>query len=220
MSHISPIVFLLDDDPRVVAALGRILQANGFPISAWTSATEFLIGHDAYAHGCLVTDLRMPGVSGLEVQRTLLARGIDRPVVFITAHGEVQTTVLGMKAGAVTFLTKPVRSADLVRAVREAIKRDAAMRERRCEQADISNRLSQLTPRECEVLHLLVKGRLNKQIAAELGAAEKTIKVHRGRILDKMQVPTATALVSLLYRGQPGAHLVAPKGYGTHAAGP
>ena len=200
MSGCSPIVFLLDDEPSVVMALGRILRANGFSTRGWTSATTFLNAHDAQTPGCLVTDLRMPGVTGLEVQRVMLARGIDRPVIFITDERDIQTTVLGMRAGAVTVLAKPVQPPELIEAVREAIMKDTTMRARRCEQADISARLARLTARERQVLPLMSAGMLNKQIAEKLGSAEKTIKIHRGRLLCKMQVRTATALVSLLSR--------------------
>lgn len=200
MSDDAPIVFLLDDDASVLAALGRILRANGFSTRSWTSPGAFLAAHDAETPGCLVTDLRMPGMSGLEVQSALLARGIDRPIIFVTAQGDLPSTVLGMKAGAVTFLTKPVKAEELTGAVREAITKDAIGRARRCEQADVSARLARLTPREYQVLHLISVGLLNKQIAVELGAAEKTIKVHRGRLLHKMHVRNATVLVSLLNR--------------------
>jgi FixJ family two-component response regulator len=206
MSNAAPIVCLLDDEPGVAAALGRILQASGFAIRAWTSAAEFLNAHDDKAPGCLVVAVAMSGTSGLEVQRALLARGIDRPTIFITGEGDVRTTVLGMKAGAVTFLTKPVETAELIGAVREAIARDATRRAQRCEQADISARLARLTPRERQVLSLLTTGLLNKQIAAELGASEKTIKAHRRHVLSKMNVRSAFALMGLLYHGKSDPH--------------
>jgi len=207
MSDGSATVFLLDDEPGVVVALGRILQANGFSISAWTSASAFLNAHDPQAPGCLITDLRMPGISGLDVQRTLLARRADRPVIFITGQGDVRTTVLGMRAGAVTVLPKPVQSTELVEAVRDAISEDAAKRARHRKGNDISARLARLTPRERQVLGLIETGKLNKQIAAELGTAVQTIKIHRRRIMGKMHVRNATALMGLLYRGQPAANL-------------
>lgn len=200
---------LLDDEPGVVAALGRILRANGFATRAWTSAAAFLNAHDDATPGCLVTDARMPEMSGLEVQRVLLARGTDRPVIFITGQGDVRTTVLGMKAGAVTFLTKPVPAAELIGAVREAIARDAARRARRGEQADVRARLARLTPRERQVLSLLTTGLQNKEIAAELGTAEKTIETHRRHILDKMEVRNVSALWGLLYRMKSNGYQVA-----------
>jgi FixJ family two-component response regulator len=208
MSGAAPVVFLLDDEPGVVVALGRILRANGFSIRTWTSATEFLDAHDAETPGCLITDLRMPGMSGLEVQRVLLARGSDRPVIFITGEGDVRTTVLGMKAGAVTFLTKPIQPTELIGAVIEAITKDATRRAHRREQERVSMRIAGLTPRELQVLRLLTTGMLNKQIAAELGTTEKTVKTHRKRVLVKMGVRSATALVNLLYRGKAQANVL------------
>ena len=202
MTELHPIVFLLDDEPAVVVALARMLQSSGFTVSPYTSAVEFLEAHDAETPGCLVADVRMPGMSGLELQRTLRARGIDRAIVFVAGQGDIATTVQAMKAGAVTFLSKPVRRTELVAAVREALLRDAIGRAQHREREDLVRRLASLTPRERQVLELVATGMLNKQIAAELGAAEKTIKVHRGRIMEKMQVRTATALVGLLSRAE------------------
>lgn len=207
MTELSPIVYVLDDEPAVVVAFARMLQSSGFTVSPYTSAAEFLEAHDAETPGCLVADVRMPGMSGLELQRTLLARGIDRAIVFVTGQGDIPTTVQAMKAGAVTFLSKPVQRAELVAAVREALLRDAVGRAQHREREDLVRRLASLTPRERQVLELVATGMLNKQIAAELGAAEKTIKVHRGRIMEKMQVRTATALVGLLSRAETRAHL-------------
>ena len=202
MTELSPIVYVLDDEPAVVVALARMLQSSGFTVSPYTSADDFLAAHDAQIPGCLVADVRMPGMNGLELQRTLLARGIDRAIIFVTGQGDIPTTVQAMKAGAVTFLSKPVRRAELVAAVREALLRDASGRAQHREREDFARRLASLTPRERQVLDLVATGMLNKQIAAELGAAEKTIKVHRGRIMEKMQVRTATALVGLLSRAE------------------
>ena len=202
MTELSPIVYVLDDEPAVVVALARMLQSSGFTVSPYTSAAEFLEAHDAETPGCLVADVRMPGMNGLELQRTLRARGVDRAIVFVTGQGDIPTTVQAMKAGAVTFLSKPVQRAELVAAVREALLRDAVGRAQRREREDLVRRLASLTPRERQVLDLVATGMLNKQIAAELGAAEKTIKVHRGRIMEKMQVRTATALVGLLSRAE------------------
>lgn len=202
MTNTERTVFLLDDDEAVVVALGRVLQASGFRVLASKSPIEFLATHDSGAPGCLVADVRMPAMSGLELQRVLHARGCDRPIVFITGQGDIPTTVQAMKAGAVTFLPKPVRSVELVAAVDEALARDAQQRAARHEWLEVSRRLASLTPREHEVLDLVADGLLNKQIAARLGAAEKTIKVHRRRIMQKMQARTATALVGLLSRAE------------------
>jgi len=202
MPEPQPIVFLVDDEHSVVTALARMLQASGFAVRCWTSALEFLEVHDPQEPGCLVTDVRMPEMSGLELQRALFERGSDRAIVFITGQGDIPTTVRAMKAGAVSFLPKPVQRAELVAAVQEAILRDAEARAQQHERNDLVRRLASLTPRERQVLELVTTGMLNKQIAAELGAAEKTIKVHRGRIMEKMQVRTATALVGLLSRAE------------------
>ena len=202
MADAPPIVYLLDDEESIVVSLGRMLRASGFAIRGFTSAVEFLEAHDPAIPGCLVADVRMPGMSGLELQRALHTRGIDRSIVFITGRGDIATTVQAMRAGAVTFMAKPVQRAELIAAVREAIARDTETRAQHREQQEISRRLASLTPRERQVLELVATGMLNKQIAAELGAAEKTIKVHRGRIMGKMQVRTATALVGLLSRAE------------------
>lgn len=196
-------VFLLDDEESVVVALGRMLRADGFTVQTWTSATEFLDKHDAQAAGCLVTDVRMPEMDGLELQRALAERQIHRPIIFITGRGDIPTTVQGMKGGAVTFLAKPIERIVLRAAISEAIARDGAERAHNREQREISQRLASLTPRERQVLDLVMAGLLNKQIAAELGAAEKTVKVHRGHIMEKMHVRRATELVSLLSRAEP-----------------
>jgi FixJ family two-component response regulator len=194
------VVFLLDDQKAVVAALGRLLTAEGFRVCSWTSAQTFLCEHDPAIPGCLVSDVCMPGMNGLELQAELLARGIKRPIVFMTGEADMPSAVQAMRRGAVTFLCKPVWNAELVAAVQEALARDHATRmDDQAEQA-VTNRLATLTPREHQVLELVAGGLLNKQIACELGTAEKTIKVHRGRMMRKMKVATATALVNLLSR--------------------
>lgn len=195
-------VFLLDDQETVVVALGRLLTAAGFRVRSWTSAQAFLSEHDSAMPGCLVTDVCMPGMNGLELQEELLARGIKRPIVFMTGAADMPSAVRAMRGGAVTFLCKPVGHAELVAAVQEALARDQAARmDHQAEQA-IAARLATLTPREHQVLELVANGLLNKQIACELGTAEKTIKVHRGRMMRKMKVATATALVSMLSRSR------------------
>jgi FixJ family two-component response regulator len=203
MPEPQPIVFVLDDERRVVMALARMLRDSGFAVRGWTSPMEFLEAHDADTPGCLVTALRMAAMGGLELQRALLARGIERAIVFMDGDGDIPTTVQAMKAGAVSCLSKPVRREELLAAVQEAIVKDAYGRTQHREREDVVRRLARLTPRERQVLGLVATGMLTKQIAAELGAAEKTIKVHRGRIMEKMQVRTATALVGLLSRAAP-----------------
>jgi RNA polymerase sigma factor (sigma-70 family) len=206
-SH-QPTVYLLDDDPSVVVALGRLLKANGFTVCAATSAAELLAQHDPESPGCLVTDLRMPEVNGLELQRALAARGMERSVVFISGQGDVRSTAEAMRAGAVTFLAKPVQSAELIAAVREAITKDAVARALNRDRQEVSQRIARLTPRERQVLKLVVAGKLNKEIAGELGTSEKTVKIHRARALRKMGVGSATALVDLLYRTEMHATLL------------
>ena len=195
-----PTVFLVDDDAAVRSALKRGLAASGFSVRAWASADAFLAEHDPELPGCLVADVAMPGMSGLELQSVLAARGCLRPIVFVTARGSIPMSVQAMRAGAVTFLSKPVRLADLVAAVREAFERDRRVREEQRMRSDVESRLTALTAREREVLELIVVGKLNKQIAAALGAAEKTIKVHRGRVMAKLQVRSVAELVTLTAR--------------------
>jgi FixJ family two-component response regulator len=192
-----PTVFLVDDDASVRTALSRALSMEGFFTRAWQSADEFLDDHDVETPGCLVTDVAMPGRNGLELQAELAARGCIRPIVFVTAHGSIPMSVQAMRAGAVTFLPKPVRLAELVQAIREAFEKDRLLRDQRASRADVEARLTALTPREREVLDLVVAGKMNKQIAAQLGAAEKTIKVHRGRVMSKMHVRSVAELVTL-----------------------
>lgn len=199
-----PVVFLLDDDRAVVAGLTRLLRLRGFSVQTFTSAAAFLHEHDPTLPGCLVCDVRMPGMTGLELQRALAERGCPRAMLFITGYGDIRASVQAMKAGAVTFLPKPVRGEELLAAVEEAIAKDGAARLQYQEQEQLSQRLATLTAREKQVLELVARGRLNKQIAAELGAAEKTIKVHRGRLMEKMRVKSVAGLVRLLAH-RPGA---------------
>ena len=195
--EIRPTVYLVDDDSTVRVALARALTAEGFETHTWESADAFLAQHDAAAPGCVVTDIAMPGMSGLDLQRELLARGCIRPIVFVTGHGNIRMSVQAMRAGAVTFLPKPVRAADLAQAVNEALEKDRALRAAQARRATVESRLRALTVREKEVLTLVLAGRMNKQIAAELGAAEKTIKIHRGRVMNKMRVRSVAELVTL-----------------------
>jgi len=199
--ELDPTVFVLDDDESFVRALDRLLRAEGFATRTWTSANTFLSEHDPSLPGCLVTDLIMPEMSGLELQRKLLAQGCVRPIVFITGRGDMSTAVEGMRLGAVSFLPKPVSRASLVVALREALSKDASTRVHDAERQRVRELLSSLTPREAQVLELVARGLLNKQIAGALGTAEKTVKVHRGRLMHKMQVKSAAALVQLLSHG-------------------
>jgi FixJ family two-component response regulator len=210
-----PTVFIVDDDASFVRALERLLRAEGFATRSWTSVTTFLAEHDPDLPGCLVTDLIMPDMSGIELQRRLLVQGCFRPILFITGAGDMSTAVQGMRMGALSFLPKPVARTSLVEALREALAKDARTRAAHTERQRVRELLESLTTRERQVLELVARGLLNKQIAAALGTAEKTIKVHRGRLMHKMQVKSAAALVQLLNQGEgfpspPGHAAVGP----------
>lgn len=195
MSSPAPTVFLVDDDRSVLMAASRLLHSAGFRVAAFSSPEEFLDRHDPAAPGCLVLDYHMPGLNGLELQKALTARGGELPIVFLTGRADIPTSVQAMKKGAVDFLCKPVNDAALIGAVRGAIERDRINRREHAERAEILRRLETLTPREREVLVHVVSGRLNKQIAADLGTVEKTIKVHRARVMQKMKVGSLAELV-------------------------
>lgn len=207
---ISPVVFIVDDDKSVAESMARLLRIEGFVTRTYSSPSEFLVHHEPGIPGCLITDLIMPDMSGLDLQRALLTQGCTRPIIFVTGRGDISTTVVGMRAGAVTFLAKPVRRVELIATVREAIERDSNARQVNHERERVSQLLDTLTPRELQVLRLVITGMLNKQIAAELGAAEKTIKVHRGRLMDKMQVRSAAALAQLLSSHRLDAYTSSP----------
>ena len=193
-------VFIVDDDPGVRRALTRLLRVAGFNVSTFGSARDFLAAHDPEAPGCLLLDVVMPDVDGFELQMSLRATGCALPIVFLTGSGDIPMSVRAMKAGAVTFLTKPVQDVSLVAAVSEALHIDKLARQARSLQHPLQQRLSTLTRREHEVLTHVVAGRLNKQIAAELGTAEKTVKVHRARVMRKMGARSVAELVHLADR--------------------
>ncbi|MGH6912515.1 MAG: response regulator transcription factor [Geminicoccales bacterium] len=197
MTAASPTVFVVDDDPSVLRALTRLFTAAGLEARAFASPTAFLEQHDPATPGCLVLDLALPGLDGLRLQQVLTASGCARPIVFITGRGDIPTSVRAMKGGAVDFLTKPVRDEDLLTAVRSAIETDRRARAMQAELDALRKRLASLTPREREVLGHVVAGRLNKQIAGDLGTVEKTIKVHRARIMEKMAVRSLAELVRI-----------------------
>jgi FixJ family two-component response regulator len=188
-------VFVIDDELSVRKAITRLLQSSGFRVAAFASAQDYLDTFDPALPGCLLLDLSMPGQNGLQLQMALQARGDSPPIIFLTGHADVPETIQALKGGAVDFLTKPVEDEVLIAAVRHAIARDAVTRLARAELAAIHACLARLTPRELEVLRCVVAGKLNKQTAAELGTVEKTIKVHRARIIEKMQVNSLAELV-------------------------
>ena len=197
MDRVAAIVHLIDDEPSVLRALERLLTIAGYTVATWSSSDEFLAQYDADAPGCVVADLTMPGSDGLQLQSALKARGGDPAIVFLTGNGDVSTSVRAMRAGAVTFLAKPAREHDLVAAIEEALARDSAAREVRFYRRQIEARMKALTHREREVFDRVIAGKMNKQIAAELGTAEKTVKVHRARVMDKMHARSLAELVKL-----------------------
>jgi len=190
-------VYVVDDDPSVRTGLARLLKSVGLMVKTFASALEFLEQAVVGEPGCAIVDLRMPAMSGLELQDQLRARRLDLPVIFLTAFGTVPASVQALKSGALDFLEKPVDDQVLLDAVFQALKRDRENRLKRAEAKAIQDRLSSLTPREYEVLTLIITGMLNKQVAYELGTTEKTIKVHRARILEKMNCDSLAQLVRL-----------------------
>ena len=193
-------VRVVDDDTSVREALGGLLRSAGFAVETFASAQEFLARRPSDLPGCLVLDVRLPGLSGLDLQQRMAELNIEMPIVFITGHGDVPTSVRAMKAGAVEFLTKPFGERDLLDAIRQAIDRDQAARRQHAELSDLRRRHGSLTPREREVLERVVAGLLNKQIAAELGTREITIKVHRGQVMRKMRAASFADLVRMAER--------------------
>jgi len=200
MSATESIVFVVDDDPSVRRAIKRLVESVGLQVAHFGSAQEFLRSERAAATSCLVLDVRLPGISGLDFQRELAAANIRVPVIFITAHGDIPMTVRAMKAGAVEFLTKPFRDQDLLDAIHIALDRDHARRQRDAEIATLRERFESLSAREREVVAMVVSGRLNKQIAAEIGTTENTVKVHRSRAMEKMQAESLADLVKMVER--------------------
>lgn len=190
-------VFVVDDDPSVRTALARLIKSVGLEVETFASAQEFLAHDHPDKLGCLVLDIRMPGLSGLDLQDELAAAGLDMPIIFITGHGSIPMSVRAMKAGAVDFLEKPFEDQALLDAVHKAINQDRQARLKQAETRKIQQRVGSLTPREREVLALVVTGMLNKQIAYELGMSEKTVKVHRARVMQKMQADSLADLVRL-----------------------
>jgi FixJ family two-component response regulator len=202
-------VYVVDDDAGILKAMTRLLRAHGFEVQPYASPQAFLENHDPTVPGCAILDVAMPGLDGLALQGALATTDYRRPIVFLTGRGDVPTSVRAMKAGALDFLIKPAKEMDLLQAVRRAEATDVQARRTRSELAAIQSRLSTLTRREREVLSHVISGRLNKQIAGDLGTVEKTIKVHRGRMMVKLGVRSVADLVRLAERAGVSA---APKG--------
>ena len=197
MTERDAIVYVVDDDPSIREALHRLIQSVGLCAKTFGSAQEFLSTHLQDSSACLVLDVRLPGLSGLDLQRELSKAAIELPIIFITGYADIPMSVWAMKAGAFEFLTKPFRNQDLLDAIRQAIERDRTKRQERAEREELGRRFDSLTPRQRQVMGLVVAGLVNKQIAAELGTSEVTIKVHRGQLMRKMQARSLPELVRM-----------------------
>ena len=200
MSNAEAMVFVIDDDESMREALKSLIRSVGLRVETFASAQEFLESRRPNVAACLILDVRMPGLSGLDLQRDLGERNIHIPIIFITGHGDIPMSVRAMKAGAVEFLTKPFRDQDLLDAIQQALDRDRLARSHQAETAELHHRYQSLTPRESEVFGLVVKGLLNKQIALQLGTSEITIKLHRRQVMEKMDAASLADLVRMAER--------------------
>jgi FixJ family two-component response regulator len=206
MTEPAEIVFVVDDDPSVRRAIKRLVESVGLHVELFGSASEFVSSDHPQVASCLVLDIRLPGTSGLDFQRRLADANVQVPIIFITGHGDIPMSVRAMKAGAVEFLTKPFRDQDLLDAIQVALERDRVRRQRQVETAVLRERFESLTPREREVLPLVVSGLLNKQVAAEVGTTEATVKVHRSQLMRKMRADSLPDLVRMAEKiGIPGS---------------
>jgi FixJ family two-component response regulator len=193
----SAIIAIVDDDPSVREGLSSLIRSAGLQVETFASAQEFLSRRDADAPSCLVLDMQMPGLSGLDLQKRMAKAGVEIPIVFLTGHGNIPASVQAMKAGAVEFLTKPFDDQELLRAIQEAVERDRRSRQQHAEMRELRNRYESLTAREQEVMQQVISGLLNKQIAAELNITEFTVKIHRAHVMRKMQADSLADLVRM-----------------------
>jgi FixJ family two-component response regulator len=193
-----PSVYIVDDDEAVRGSLRFLIRSVGLPAQVYTSAQEFLAAYDRRDPGCLLLDVRMPGMSGLDLQQELNRRGATIPVVFITGHGDVPMAVEAMQQGAFDFLQKPFRDQDLLDRVQRALARDAESRARLAARAEIRTRLATLTPREKEVMELITRGKANKVVGAELGVSQRTVEIHRAHVMEKMHASSLAELVRMV----------------------
>ena len=200
MSALEPIVFVVDDEPAVRTAVARLLRAAGTNVCTFATSQEFLDAFDRSQPGCLVLDIAMPGLTGLELQDALAARDCRIPIIFLTGRADIPMSVQAMKRGAVDFLTKPVRDKPLLEAIERALAKDRSDRAAETELKELQARADSLTPRELEVFRHVVAGQLNKQIAGDLGIVEQTIKVHRARVMEKMRASSIADLVRFAER--------------------
>lgn len=211
MNSEQPVVFVIDDDVSVREGLKNLLRSVGLNVKTFSAAGEFMSSERPDTPGCLVLDVRLPGISGLDLQRQLVEAKIEVPIIFMTGHGDIQMSVRAMKAGAIEFLTKPFRDQDLLEAVQQAIERDRRQRQQRAQISELRARFVALTSREQEVLALVVRGLLNKQIGEQLNITEPTVKLHRGRLMDKMKADSLADLVRMAERlGIPPGKATAP----------
>ena len=197
MKETQPIVFVIDDDRAIREGIESLIRSVGLRVMTFASAADFLRATRPKAPSCLVLDVRMPGQSGLELQSQMRGAGMHIPTIFITGHGDIPMTVRAMKEGAMEFLTKPVRGQELLDAIQKAIAHDCELRQKRAELEELRSRFDSLTPRETEVLHLVVAGLLNKQIADQLGTSELTIKTHRAHVMEKTRAESLAHLVRM-----------------------